>query len=168
MPNTTVPLGQLSPKEIARFWRHVDRSGENGCWNWLSNCDSNGYGRCRVGSLITGTRRVVAAHRLSLWLAHPDMDQRLFVLHRCDNCRCVNPEHLFTGTQSVNMQDAICKGRFNVKGDANPNAKLTAGQVIEMRTSCAAGLSNIEAARRFGVRREHVSVILNRHLWGHV
>jgi hypothetical protein len=88
----------------ARFWAKVQR-GE-GCWEWQGANNGKGYG-CfgKEGS------RPYYAHRFSWELHAGPIPDGLFVLHRCDNRRCVNPEHLFLGTQGDNMRDMIAKGR---------------------------------------------------------
>lgn len=86
-----------------RFWAKVDRGGE--CWRWTADCDSSGY-----GSLKTGHTKV-SAHRLSWQLHHGQIPPGQSVLHRCDNPRCVRPDHLFLGTQADNIADMVAKGR---------------------------------------------------------
>ena len=90
-----------------RFWRHVDKSAPNGCWEWVGNVDRGGYG------IICRPRRqgTTTAHRYSAALHFGMFDRRLFVCHHCDNRRCVNPEHLYLGDQLTNTQDMLDRGR---------------------------------------------------------
>src|SRR5579871_1007710 len=76
------------------------------CWNWRGARMKSGYGNAWWNG------KVVTAHRLSayLWLQIPWEDKR-HVLHRCDNPSCFNPKHLFMGTHSDNIRDAVSKGR---------------------------------------------------------
>lgn len=92
----------------ARFWENVIPEPNSGCWLWTGYTDSRGYGRIWLGgrhSVSTGV------HRLSLKLSGVLVPNELMVLHRCDVPCCVNPEHLFIGTQGDNIQDMINKNR---------------------------------------------------------
>lgn len=82
---------------------------ENGCWEWKAAKINTGYGLMRVGNIAK------LAHRLSYERRHGSADG-LFVCHRCDNPGCVNPDHLFVGTQTDNMRDMSRKGRAGFQG----------------------------------------------------
>src|SRR5258707_545503 len=86
-----------------RFWRHVQKS--DNCWEW-TNSLARGY-----GAFYDGTRQVVAS-RFSWELHNGPITDGLWVLHRCDNRKCVRPDHLFLGTAEDNTQDSIAKGRY--------------------------------------------------------
>ena len=87
----------------ARFWAKVNKT--DGCWLWEGVTTPNGYGMFPV----PGTRKSVSSHRFSWEQANGEIPQGLSVLHRCDVRACVNPEHLFLGTQMDNMIDMMKK-----------------------------------------------------------
>ena len=93
-----------------------------------------------------------------------DLDTKLLVLHRCDNRRCCNPEHLFLGTHSDNTLDAVGKGRQFLpdnRGERSGLAKLTEEQVQEIRTKYASGCGTQQKiATAHGVTQMVVSRIV--------
>lgn len=96
---------EKDPNELGvaeRFWAKVDRSGD--CWIWTGSRCSDGYGTFFVAG------RIVGAHRFSLELAGVTLG-RLHALHRCDNPPCVNPAHLYAGTQRDNSRDMVARGQ---------------------------------------------------------
>lgn len=81
----------------------------SGCFLWTRATNQSGYGQ--IGFRRSGKHIKILAHRLAWILAFGEIPQDLLVLHRCDVPSCINPQHLFLGTQSDNMQDAARKGR---------------------------------------------------------
>lgn len=99
-----------------RFWAKVNPPDENGCMNWKTHANQH-YGQFHYKSKVCG------AHRVSWELHFGPIPNDLYVLHKCDNTKCVNPSHLFLGTQKDNLQDAKKKGRMP-KGEKHYRAKL--------------------------------------------
>lgn len=86
-----------------RFMKYVEKTAE--CWIWKGHKNKDGYGNFSI------RRKTSASHRYS-WIFHKgEITKGMNVLHSCDNRYCVNPEHLFLGTQRDNMEDMIRKGR---------------------------------------------------------
>jgi len=94
------------------------------------------------------------------------------ICHKCDAPGCVNPEHLFLGTQLDNMRDMHAKGRNHGKGapgESNRNNKLTEVQVLEIRRLHAdTGMTIAQLGRHFGVYYTAISKIVNGKTWAHL
>ena len=143
------------------FWANAEKS--DGCWRWKGQLDPYGYGHTKYQGHRQG------AHRVAWQLAYGPIPVGLYVLHHCDNPRCVRPEHLFIGTQAENIRDMIEKGRFAVTlGEQQGGAKLTARQVAEIRRLAQEGWTNRAIAPLFGVTQSNVSRVVRRNTWGHV
>ena len=137
------------------FWSLAEGYGQDRCWDWQGRHDEKGYGR-----LGWEGRRNVRAHRVAWKIAFGEIHGELVVCHRCDNPSCVNPNHLFLGTQLENIADRDEKGR-GVKPPSR--AKLTDDQVRQVRAEYERGLTTQQAlADRWGVSRGNLSKILNR------
>ena len=109
------------------------------------------------------------AHRLSFELANGSILDGMQVCHRCDNPPCVNPAHLFAGTNAENSADREAKGRGNqARGESNGHAKLTEDLVREIRLMHASGMAGREIARRIGLSGSGVRSVLTGRNWGYV
>ena len=137
---------------------------DTNCWNWIRAVSSSGY-----GSMWNGTK-VVRAHRLSYELYNGTIMNGLFVLHKCDNKKCVNPKHLFLGTQQVNLTDMSIKGRgVNNRGERCGTSKLITEEVVEIqRLLKCTTLEHKEIATMYNVSRQTVSHINSGRRWKHV
>jgi hypothetical protein len=117
----------FSQQDTDRFFSKVNKL-PNGCWLWTDHRDECGYGKFRIG------KRMFLAHRISYQLRNEVIPEGMLVCHHCDNPQCVNPAHLFLGTQKDNMEDRTRKGRdLLFSGERNGQHKLTAEQVLKIR-----------------------------------
>lgn len=144
----------------ARFWSKVDRRGPDECWPWLAAVSSKGYGR--FWDPCSGLN--MRTNRFAWEQAHGQIPTGLQVLHRCDNPTCVNPRHLFLGTNDDNVRDKVEKGR-QIRGERNGKSVLREWQVAMIRES---PLSGRVLARQFGVARTTIRLIRRGHTWRHV
>ena len=139
----------------------VDSSG---CWLWYGTHSQRGYGQ-----LLIGGRKGhwIAAHRIAMHLYRGfDFNSSLLVCHHCDVVSCVNPDHLFIGTQSDNCLDREQKGRGrDSRGENGPRAKLTWNQVAEIRERAKDGETQMVLAKAFGINQPHVSRIVRGENW---
>lgn len=92
------------------------KKDKNGCWVWQKSLSKKGYGN------LYFNRKTLKAHRESYRLFNGEFDNKLHVLHKCDNPSCVNPEHLFLGTNLDNVEDRVKKGRSANKLNGNHKA----------------------------------------------
>lgn len=176
----------LSEKDVQRFWLKVDKKEPNECWNWISGLYPSGYGS------FFACKKKHGAHRISFLIHNGQFPQgKTFALHKCDNRRCVNPDHLFAGNQADNIRDMHSKNR-QAKGDrhgsvakpgrlpcgdahylrmhperrkfgcANPASRLRMDQVEYIRNQYAAGRSQQSLAEEFGYTQSGIGKIVRR------
>lgn len=153
--NGASPVSDTFPD---RFWAKVDVRGPDECWLWVGTKTSCGYGMaCRH-------LRRVYAHRLSWILHHGAIPDGLCVLHKCDVRPCVNPKHLFLGTQIDNIHDAMQKRR-HCHGERVKQARLSIGQVREIVVALASGETQASIARRFCIVPSAINAIAHGKRW---
>jgi hypothetical protein len=146
---------KITEQNKQNFFAKVRKT--DGCWEWTGAKDSRGYGRLSIGN------KAYAAHRVSLMIAGRNPGD-LHACHRCDNPVCVNPDHLFLGTNADNMADCVIKGRSN-RGVVNKMAKLTDDDIREIRSA----VGTLRAiGKQFGISCTQAFRIRNRQHWKHV
>jgi len=145
-----------------RFEAKVDRSGD--CHVWTGSKTPDGYGNFHLDG------KLEKAHRYAYRLAHGKFEEVWFVCHTCDNPSCVNPDHLFLGTQTHNMRDMISKGRQNsTAGSRNGRAKLDENAIRKVRQFHKSGeMTTRELAREFGTGQTTIAEIVANKTWRHV
>lgn len=149
----------MAPDTLDRFLSKIAFSA-GGCWEWLGSLTDRGYGRFHLGG------KTLRAHRVSWELFRGSIPDDLYVLHKCDNPRCVNTSHLFLGTHQDNMDDRSEKGRVPERhGIKSGTAKLTDEDVLKIRESSETG---VELSRLFGVSTSSISLIRSEKTWAHI
>jgi hypothetical protein len=147
----------MTERDIVRFWSKVDVRGPNECWPWKGAKHSKekraAYGSFRLN------RVTVTAHQIAAFLSKGNPEPSTpCTLHTCDNPPCCNGNHLFYGTQLDNIKDATRKKRMpgSGRGIQNTNAKLTAHQVREIRSS---PLPQRKLARMYGLAAPNICMV---------
>ena len=154
----------LDQQLIDRFHTKYLKNRDSGCWEWTASLAGKGYGQIK----LTGQRRQIYAHQLSYLIHHGEIPKGRQVMHRCDNPKCVNPDHLLTGTSKDNQQDMKLKGR-SLAGEKNHSAILKESDIRAIRMLCNAGdLPQWRIAEMFGIQQMEVSRIHRRIRWSHV
>ncbi|MEZ4684165.1 MAG: HNH endonuclease signature motif containing protein [Caldilineaceae bacterium] len=154
-----------------RFWAKVEQTDQSACWEWLAGKDRGGYGMFWLNGITTHAQRIA-------WiLTYGDIPDELDVCHRCDNPSCVNPRHLFLGSDRDNHQDRAKKGRsarnlnmLGRKGEKHPNAKLTNRTVLKARELYKRKRFKTikKMALRIGVNHQTLLNAANGKTWSHI
>jgi len=155
---TVTPLAE-------RFWSKVQKC--DGCWLWLASCDRKGYGQFMMRE--NGKPRLMRAHRVAWELTNGPIPDGMFLCHHCDVRRCVHPGHMFLGTNDDNVADMVAKGRGVTPprsyGEEHKNAKLTNGQVVQIRKSVSNGVRQCDVARQHKVSASVINSIVMGRTW---
>jgi hypothetical protein len=146
----------LNEEIIKRFFDKVDIPEENlfACWEWTAAKNKKGYGRFK-------SKNSTLAHRFSYLIWNKKFPDN-FACHSCDNPSCVNPLHLWDGTNTENVRDSIIKNRYIL---SYGNKKLTEKQVFEIRN---ADYNLMKLAEKYKVSKENISMIIRRKTWKHI
>lgn len=153
-----------------------------GSTNSGSKTSKGGYGKLNARDSRNGEQATIGTHIIAWMLNNGSIPDGLFVLHRCDNRRCVNVEHLFLGTQADNIADMVQKGRAATgdrnssrlrpwrlpRGSVHKNAKLSEAAVADIRRRLAAGEVQQRIADLHGISQATVTNIKRGLVWRHV
>jgi len=162
----------------------------SGCFLWHAAAHPMGYGVFAVSR-----KNLVPAHRFAYQRKNGEIPAGLNICHKCDTPACVNPEHLFAGTQADNMRDAVNKNRMP-SGDKSPSrlrpelisagvrkwakehperlargekrSKLSEADIRKIRGLCSDGVAQTKIAAMFSIHQVSVSMINLRKRWGHI
>lgn len=142
-----------------RFWKKVEKRSGDECWEWQGGKTPNGYGSFRFNGSAENT------HRMSWRLTHGEIPKGLCVCHKCDNRKCVNPNHLFLGTHKENLEDMWSKGRGR-RGDDHSSSRLNSLQVRVIKRLLEWGtLYQREIGSVFNVHQMTISDIRTGRSW---
>lgn len=139
-----------------RLDMQTDKSAsQSGCWLW-TGASSPRYG------IVRHRGRRLTTHRAAWEAINGPIPAGLQICHKCDVPRCVNPDHLFLGTNADNVADMVAKGRSAIHGERHWKAKLTPEQVRQIR---ADGRSQNALAAAYGVSQFNIHAIKTRKSW---
>lgn len=188
-----ISIDILSDKDIGRFCSNaVIEAKTDGCWIWSGSKDKDGYGRFGI------KRKTYRAHRVSFAIYKGSVARGINVLHHCDNPPCVNPNHIFVGTNRDNSMDMVAKKRqaagnrhgFKThpesiprgdrhfarknpermaRGEAVNTAVLTADDVLAIRDEYTPRMMSFtKLASKYGCSHQNIREIIHRRTWRHV
>lgn len=151
----------------AAFFKKVNFDKESGCWEWTAAKSQGGYGVFRYHG------RNAPAHRVSYEWVNGGVLPGMYILHKCDNRICVNPDHLVSGSPSDNMRDMHAKRRHprpNVQkiGEGNSKALLTEAQVVDIRKRRREGVGYMSMAEELGVSEATVRLAAEGKRWAYL
>jgi hypothetical protein len=144
-----------------RFEDCISPEPNSGCWLWNGAGVPNKWGYCRIKS---DGKKLQMVHRVAYEFHRGPIPAGLFVCHRCDVPICVNPDHLFLGTNADNVADKVRKER-QVRGVKSSKAKLSPEQVLEIRASIAGARA---LGRQYGITHTTVGQIRQHKSWKHL
>lgn len=151
-------MARVRNKIKDRFWARVLKL-HNDCWEWQGYCFNTGYG----GFDFKG--KTMLAHRMA-WFFHTGRHPRKWILHKCDNRKCVNPRHLYCGTPKDNVGDMVRRSR-QAKGNKIWSSKLNPKLVREIqgfkKVKCRCTASKISEI--YGVSKTTIYGIWSGKFW---
>ena len=143
--------------------RKSERIPFTDCGIWTGAWQSMGYGQVRYNG------KTILAHRAAYMVYRSDIPVGLCVLHKCDTPPCINPDHLFLGTQKDNIRDMISKGRGRLRHESGWYSRFCADDIRRFRAMYASGEYTINSlARKLGITSGGMWKIIRRKTWTHL
>lgn len=162
MDKHDIPRREYGPLE-QRFKVYYEVDEETGCWEWQNRLDEWGHGRIADGD------KQRYAHRVAYELEHGEIPDGKQINHACRNPSCVNPDHLYAGTQLENVHDEIDAGVWydsRPKGEQVGTSKLTESEVAELKRRYRdEDISQLELGKQYGIGQTQVSRIVRGKWW---
>lgn len=155
----------LGSEFATRFWRKVDKRGEDECWPWTgTTLRKTGRGQVYVRRSDGRKARLSAPSVAWQLTTGKPIPVGQIARHSCDNPNCCNPRHVLAGTQSQNIGDCVARMRRNAFG----RQALQAPDVLTIRARAATGERHQSIADDYGVKRHSIGGIVNGHSWKHL
>ena len=154
------------PSFEEKFWSKVSKAEENACWEWSGALRWNGYG------VFRHLNKSVLAHRASFIIHKGPIPDGCVICHSCDNRKCCNPNHLWSGTQKENLQDMFNKNRdakSKPKGSCqnHPRAKLKNTDIDIIKNEYKSGISSRIIAKKYNVSKRTILNVVQGKNWRH-
>lgn len=165
------------PRKILDHKKHIKSkitiNKKNQCWEFNGILDKIGYGKCNIS--LTKNKKFYLFHRYVFYIYNGEFDAGLKICHKCDNPRCCNPRHLFSGTQKDNSQDALNKGRLKFqtsplfyRGENNKTSKYKDNEVILIKYLHKNGFRNSIISKIMKINKHFISKVISGKTWNHI
>ena len=156
-------MSKTHPPIEQRLLDGIEKDPKTNCWEWQKATTANGYGHLWCNG------KLEYAHRISAMLyLNFNISSKMCVLHKCDNKPCINPKHLFIGTNQDNVTDKMKKGRGTI-GEKHGLARLTEIQIRQIKKEYVPRIKTARAlAKKYKVSQKHIYQIVHNKRWRHI